>query len=215
MNIGEVCSREVYILKADEPLANAVAEMVKRHIGAIVVVETEPDRIRPVGIVTDRDVIRGQVSLKKDLPSLTLRDVMTSAPLTVSETSGVAEAIERMKARAVRMAPSMSRTSSTSREISARFTSVSSSASDSSSASCTRPASSPYAPWPVVTDQTVARVAQSHHRESLGDARLTLCSRQEVEPGRQEEILVSDTASTAVISPNRRVSSSVSTTAAR
>jgi CBS domain-containing protein len=105
MNIGEVCSREVYIFKAEEPLANAVAEMMKRHIGAIVVVETAPDRVRPLGIVTDRDVIRGQVSLKKDLSSLTLGDVMTSALLTVSETSGVAQAIERMQARRVRRAP--------------------------------------------------------------------------------------------------------------
>lgn len=105
MNVGEVCSREVYIFKADEPLANAVAEMMKRHIGAIIIVETGPDRVRPVGIVTDRDVVRGQVSLKKDLPSLTVRDVMTSAPLTVSETSGMAEAIEHMRVRGVRRAP--------------------------------------------------------------------------------------------------------------
>ena len=105
MNIGEVCSREVYIFKAGEPLGSAVGEMMKRHIGAIVVVETEPDRVRPIGIVTDRDVIRGQVSLKKELPSLTLREVMTSAPLTVSEASGIPEAIERMRARGVRRAP--------------------------------------------------------------------------------------------------------------
>ena len=105
MNIGEVCSREVYIFKPEEPLANAVAEMMKRHIGAIVVVETEPERVRPVGIVTDRDVIRGQMSLKKELSSLTLREVMTSAPLTVTEASGMPEAIERMRARGVRRAP--------------------------------------------------------------------------------------------------------------
>ncbi|MBW4052045.1 MAG: CBS domain-containing protein [Proteobacteria bacterium] len=105
MNVGQVCSREVYIFRADEPLANAAAEMMKRQVGAIVVVEPEPDRVRPVGIVTDRDIIRGQVSLKKDLPSLTLRDVMTSAPLTVSETSGIAEAIEHLGARGVRRAP--------------------------------------------------------------------------------------------------------------
>jgi CBS domain-containing protein len=105
MNIGEICSREVYIFEAGEPLANAVGEMMKRHIGAIVVVETEPNRVRPVGIVTDRDVIRGQVSLKKELSGLTLRDVMTSAPLMVSEASGIPEAIERMRARGVRRAP--------------------------------------------------------------------------------------------------------------
>lgn len=108
MNIGEVCSREVYIFRADEPLTNAVAEMMKRHVGAIVVVETEPKCVRPIGIVTDRDVVRGQVSLKRDLSSLTVRDVMTSAPLTISETSGIAEAIEHMRARRVRRAPVVS-----------------------------------------------------------------------------------------------------------
>lgn len=105
MSIGEVCSREVYIFRPEEPLANAVAEMMKRHIGAIVVVEKEGDLVRPIGIVTDRDVIRGQVSLKKDLLSLTLRDVMSSALLTVSERTGIEEAIERMRARRVRRAP--------------------------------------------------------------------------------------------------------------
>lgn len=105
MSIGEICSREVYIFKAEEPLSNAVAEMMKRHIGAIVVVETEPERVRPVGIVTDRDVIRGQISLKKELSNLTLREVMTGAPLTVTEASGIPEAIERMRARGVRRAP--------------------------------------------------------------------------------------------------------------
>lgn len=105
MNIGEMCSREVYIFKALEPLANAVAEMMKRHVGAIVVVEAEPDRMRPIGIVTDRDIVRGQVSLKKDLSALKIQDVMTGDPLTVAETCGVGEAIERMRARRVRRAP--------------------------------------------------------------------------------------------------------------
>jgi hypothetical protein len=50
MNIGEVSSREVYIFKADEPLASAAAGMIKRHIGVIVMVEEEPDRVQPVGI---------------------------------------------------------------------------------------------------------------------------------------------------------------------
>lgn len=105
MNVGEVCSREVFIFEAGEPLANAVAEMMKRHIGTIVVVEPEPGRVRPIGIVTDRDIVRGQVSLEKDLFSLAVGEVMTRAPVTVSETSDVTEAIERMRARGVRRAP--------------------------------------------------------------------------------------------------------------
>lgn len=47
MNVGEVCRLEDYIFKADEPLASAAAEMIKHHIGAVVV---EPERVQPVGI---------------------------------------------------------------------------------------------------------------------------------------------------------------------
>lgn len=105
MNIGEVCSREVYIFNPAEPLANAAMEMMKRHVGAIVVVESEPNRVRPIGIVTDRDIVRAQVSQRKDLAGLTVGEVMSRAPLTVSEASGIGESIERMRARGVRRAP--------------------------------------------------------------------------------------------------------------
>ena len=105
MKIGEVCSREVYIYTPEEPLESAVAEMVKRHVGALVIVKAEPKRVRPVGIVTDRDVMRGQVLLKKGLANLTIRDVMTSDPLTIPQGTGIGEAIDLLRQRGVRRAP--------------------------------------------------------------------------------------------------------------
>ena len=39
MNIGDVCSREVYIVRKGEPLVDAAREMRRRHVGAVVVVE--------------------------------------------------------------------------------------------------------------------------------------------------------------------------------
>jgi CBS domain-containing protein len=108
MQIGEVCTREVYIVRADEPLPVAVREMNNRHIGAVVVVESGGDVIRPVGITTDRDIVRGLVDRRADLSSLTVGDVMTKNPLTLLETSSVAQGIERLSARGVRRAPVVS-----------------------------------------------------------------------------------------------------------
>ncbi len=53
-------------------------------------------------------MVRGQHSLQRELSSLTVGDVMTSTPLTVREGSGIAEAIEGMRARGVRRAPVVS-----------------------------------------------------------------------------------------------------------
>lgn len=105
MQVGEICSRDVYVVHADEPLAEAAREMSQRHIGAVVVVESRGEMTRPIGIVTDRDILCGQFDRGKDLFCLSVSEVMTRDPLTVAESTGVAEAIESMSGRAVRRAP--------------------------------------------------------------------------------------------------------------
>lgn len=105
MNIGEVCSRDVYIVTLAEPLADAVAEMQKRHIGALVVIQEKPDQVRPIGVITDRDAIRSQVVQGKGLSRLTVADAMTAHPLMLPESCGIPEAIGQMSARGVRRAP--------------------------------------------------------------------------------------------------------------
>ena len=108
MEIGDLCSREVYIVRRDDPLADAVREMHRRHVGAVVVVEPRGKLLCPIGIVTDRDVLRGQISLHSDVFSLKVQDVMTLDPLTLSETCGLAEGISQLRARGVRRAPVVS-----------------------------------------------------------------------------------------------------------
>src|SRR3974390_793050 len=108
MNIGEVCTREVYIVTQGEALVQAAREMLRRHVGAIVVVQPEGKLVRPVGMVTDRDIVREQLSRDADLRSLKVADVMSKDLLTLPETSEVSEAIERMSSKAVRRAPVVS-----------------------------------------------------------------------------------------------------------
>jgi len=108
VDIGELCSREVHIVTPAEPLADAIGEMQRRHVGALVVVAEEADVIRPIGVVTDRDAIRAQVVQRKGLGGLTVADAMTAHPLTLRESCGLAEAIGQMNARGVRRAPVVS-----------------------------------------------------------------------------------------------------------
>ena len=108
MEIGDLCSREVYLVRRDDPLGDAVREMHRHHVGAVVVVEPRGALLSPVGIVTDRDVLRGQIACRSDLFSLKIQDVMTPDPLTLSERCGLAEGLSQMKARSVRRAPVVS-----------------------------------------------------------------------------------------------------------
>jgi CBS domain-containing protein len=79
--------------------------MLESHVGSLIVVDAEGTARRPIGILTDRDIVSGQLRLSADLYCLTVGDVMTPDPLTVAPNEGVTEAIEAMHARKVRRAP--------------------------------------------------------------------------------------------------------------
>lgn len=105
MLAGELCSREVFLSRPGDALADAAREMRRRHIGALVVVEERGRAAKPVGIVTDRDIVCGQVARGADLFCLTVADVMSPEPITIDENDGVAEAIKRLALAGVRRAP--------------------------------------------------------------------------------------------------------------
>jgi len=109
MRAGELCPREVCLARPGDALVDAAREMRRRHIGAIVVVESGPNQIKPVGIVTDRDIVCGQLARGADLYCLTVGDVMSTDLTTVREDDDVAGVIKRLAMAGVRRAPVVSR----------------------------------------------------------------------------------------------------------
>jgi CBS domain-containing protein len=103
MNIDQLRTPEVRTATADQALATAAAVMRDGHVGALVVVD--PVNGEPVGILTDRDVVRGQLARRADLYCLTVGDVMTPDPLTLRADMDLGSAIAALNARAVRRAP--------------------------------------------------------------------------------------------------------------
>lgn len=105
MRIVEICSSPVFVAYPDQALAAAARDMRARQVGALVVVAPGDRRQRPLGILTDRDIIRGQVNQCADLHCLTVRDVMTRYPLCIRADVELTEAIAMLASRGVRRAP--------------------------------------------------------------------------------------------------------------
>lgn len=99
-----MCSRGVRVAYRDQALADAAQGMLDSHVGALIVVEHDDAR-RPVGILTDRDIVRGQLAHAADLFCLTVGDVMTPQPLSLAAKLSLAAAIEKLNEKAVRRAP--------------------------------------------------------------------------------------------------------------
>lgn len=105
MPIGEICNREVVIVQRDTTVEEAARLMRKHHVGALVVIDEVSGKRKPVGMVTDRDLVVEVLATQLDAAVITVGDIMPHELGTVPESSGVFEAIQFMRAKAVRRLP--------------------------------------------------------------------------------------------------------------
>lgn len=103
--VREHCTRDVVVCQPTETLAEAALSMRRSHVGDLVVVQA-PDRLVPVGMLTDRDIVVGPVAQATDrISALTVSDVMTTPAITVQETDSLDTALAKMAQHGVRRVP--------------------------------------------------------------------------------------------------------------
>lgn len=105
VKIRDLYTPQPHTVFRDEPLADAARSLCDRHVGALIVLKRGDSLRRPIGILTDRDIVRGEFQRGADLYVLTVGDVMTQDPLVLVADLGLTEAIEALNARSVRRAP--------------------------------------------------------------------------------------------------------------
>lgn len=82
--------REVYAIGPRATVRQAVQRMNEHGVGALLVLDAD----RPVGIFTERDVLRRVVDAGRDPDSTLVEDVMSSPVVTVRPETTVREAME-------------------------------------------------------------------------------------------------------------------------
>lgn len=105
MPIGEICNREVVVAWRNDTALEASRLMRQHHVGNVVVVDDQNGVQVPVGIVTDRDLIMEIMAPELNGATITVGDIMLRELVTVKESTGVFEAIQYMRQKAVRRLP--------------------------------------------------------------------------------------------------------------
>lgn len=105
MSIGKVCNRETVIVRKHASITETARLMREEHVGSVVVVDDADGIVRPVGIVTDRDVVLEVVAPGIDPLSLTAGDLIGEELFTAVEHDGVWDTIQRLRAKGVRRMP--------------------------------------------------------------------------------------------------------------
>ncbi len=90
--VAEVMTPEVVTIEPSASIADAAKRMIQEEKGPLPVVEGD----RPVGMVTDRDIIARVVAEERDPGSLTVGDIATRELVTIGSDQDVDEAARLM-----------------------------------------------------------------------------------------------------------------------
>ena len=96
--VRDVMSKNVRVVRPDSSAKEVVATMNKFDIGSVVVVQGE----RPVGIITERDILRRIVEPCLAPETLTARQIMTSPVITIDENASINEAAKLMAKKGIK-----------------------------------------------------------------------------------------------------------------
>jgi CBS domain-containing protein len=107
MSVGRICQRDVDIVGPNDSVLTAAERMRQRTVGCLVVVEQGQ---RPVGIITDRDLVIRVVADERNPAATTVAEVMTKFPDLVNDDTPIETALGMMRRRAFRRLPVIDKT---------------------------------------------------------------------------------------------------------
>lgn len=105
MSAGEYCNREVVVVERSESVRGAIELMRAHHVGNVVVIERANGGSRPVGILTDRDIVIELLAKDVDLATVSVGDVMSDDLQTVHENTKLLDATKVMRKKGIRRLP--------------------------------------------------------------------------------------------------------------
>lgn len=96
---------DVVFVDQDMPVIEVAKLMRDKQVGDVIVTKFSNERLKPVGIITDRDLAVGIIAEKKSAETMRAVDLMTQ-PVTVAyETDGIYDMIRTMKKEGIGRLP--------------------------------------------------------------------------------------------------------------
>lgn len=105
MKIGEICNRDVITVSKDASILEVVRAMRKHHIGDVIVTERRDGTEKPLGIVTDRDIVIELLAEEVAIDTVDAGDVMSTTLVTAPQDADLFETLRFMGIKGVRRIP--------------------------------------------------------------------------------------------------------------
>jgi signal-transduction protein with cAMP-binding, CBS, and nucleotidyltransferase domain len=105
MGIADFCTREVVTCGRHTSALELARVMRERHVGDVVIVETVEGGVRPVGVVTDRDLVVQVLARGVEPAQCMAEDLMDEDVHTAVGSESTYDAIWHMRSQGIRRLP--------------------------------------------------------------------------------------------------------------
>lgn len=93
--------KDVVVIDRDEPVIEAAKILARRRIGCLVVVGEG----KPVGVMTERDILNHAVVPEKNLKETRVKEIMTKTPITLNPENTIEEASHLFNTKKIKKLP--------------------------------------------------------------------------------------------------------------
>lgn len=104
--VGEVMSGQVHVVNVEDRVTEVIDKLARERVGCVVVLDHDALR----GIFTERDVLKKVALEDRDMGQVGIADIMTTDPITMSESVPVQEVLTTMHTNGFRHLPITSTT---------------------------------------------------------------------------------------------------------
>ncbi len=101
MSLGNLCRREIICVDPRTTVKEAAKLMEEKNIGSTIVVQER----KPIGILTDRDILLRVMNRGLDPEKTFVDEVMTKKIVTLRGDTGLFEALQKVKGKGMRRFP--------------------------------------------------------------------------------------------------------------
>jgi CBS domain-containing protein len=105
MKVDQCCKRSVVAINGSADVHEAATLMRERHVGFLSVFTDNDPLRKPVGVLTDRDVVLQVMAKDIDPHAVTVRDVMTLQPMIAGENDEIMDLVQAMRLSGIRRVP--------------------------------------------------------------------------------------------------------------
>lgn len=101
MSLGNLCRREIICVDLGTTVKEAVKLIEEKNVGCVIVIGSD----KPVGMLTDRDIVLRVINKGLDPQRTTVDNVMSKDIVALREDMGLFEALEQVKGKSIRRFP--------------------------------------------------------------------------------------------------------------